>query len=93
MPSKIGRGLEGTYWTKEHVVPHLVIMACLAVICGFSVFCVCGSKLKTRTTEYRLTLCQVGDDQLTILAADGWVVDHVGAATATGIPVVLRRTK
>ncbi len=85
--------LTNSGWKTENIIPHLIITACLAVICGFSVFCVCGSKLKTRTTEYHLVLCQVGDDQLTRLAADGWVVDHVGAATATGIPVVLRRTK
>ena len=85
--------LTNSWWKKENIIPHLIIMGCVAGMCTLSVFCVWRPELKPRTTEYRLTLCQVGDDQLTILAADGWVVDHVGAATATGIPVVLRRTK
>jgi hypothetical protein len=92
MPSKIGRGLEGTYWTKEHLVPHLVLMACLAVII-WGVFSIWGPKFKPLTTEYHLVLCQVGDDQLTRLVADGWVVEKLGTATEAGIPVLLRRTK
>ena len=85
--------LTNSWWKKENIIPHLIIMGCVTGMCALCVFCVWRPEFKPRITEYHLVLCQVGDDQLTLLAADGWVVDHVGAATATGIPVVLRRTK